>query len=78
MNQKRKPLLFSVLVFVLSIAMTLSPVLAGSNSTSLPNGTILEVSIDDPVTSTEFLIPKSISKPTIYFESAKNYDTIEQ
>lgn len=32
-------------------------VVAGSNSTTLPNGAELQVSIDDPVTSTEFKVP---------------------
>jgi hypothetical protein len=32
-------------------------VLAGSNSTTLPNGAALTVSVDDPVTSTEFEVP---------------------
>ena len=32
-------------------------VLAGSNSTTLPNGASLTVSITDPVTSTEFQVP---------------------
>jgi hypothetical protein len=63
MNQKRKTLLFPSLIFVLSIAMIFSLALAGSNSTTLPNGAELEVSIDDPVTSTEFNVPPG--QPTI-------------
>lgn len=39
------------LVLVAMLAM------AGSNSTTLPNGAALTVSIDDPVTSTEFEVP---------------------
>ncbi|NLS76861.1 MAG: VWA domain-containing protein [Chloroflexi bacterium] len=38
-------------------ALTLGTAVAGSNSTSLPNGAQLSVSIDDPLTGTEFLIP---------------------
>jgi hypothetical protein len=34
---------------------------SGENSTTLPNGAALTVSIDDPVTSTEFLIPPGSS-----------------
>jgi hypothetical protein len=37
--------------------------MAGSNSTTLPNGAALTVSIDDPVTSTEFEVPPG--QPTI-------------
>ncbi|MCI5208476.1 MAG: hypothetical protein D3910_06715 [Candidatus Electrothrix sp. ATG2] len=34
-----------------------APALAGSNSTTLPNGAELKVSIDDPLTGTEFNVP---------------------
>ena len=42
----------------MAIAMLfVTTALAGSNSTNLPNGAELAVSVDSPVTSTEFLIP---------------------
>ena len=40
-----------------SLAMVTFVVLAGSNSTTLPNGANLAVSIDDPITCTEFIVP---------------------
>jgi hypothetical protein len=46
------------IAMVVSLVLGMSTsVLAGSNSTTLPNGAELSVSIDDPVTSTEFLVP---------------------
>jgi hypothetical protein len=45
------------ILVVIGLVMSLGTALAGSNSTTLPNGANLQVSIDDPVTSTEFLIP---------------------
>ena len=41
----------------ISFTMASLIALAGSTSTTLPNGASLAVSIDDPVTSTEFIIP---------------------
>ena len=41
----------------LPLALFAFVVIAGSNSTTLPNGAALSVSIDNPVTSTEFKIP---------------------
>jgi len=46
-----------LLALLLAAALTLGTALAGSNSTNLPNGAELTVSIDDPLTGTEFLIP---------------------
>ncbi len=46
---------FVVTGFLLLVAT--SPVFAGSSSTSLPNGASLSVSLDSPLTSTEYLIP---------------------
>jgi len=55
MNRK-KSIVWTVLG--LAIAMLfVTTALAGSNSTNLPNGAELAVSVDSPVTSTEFLIP---------------------
>lgn len=45
----------------LLLVLSLGTALAGSNSTTLPNGAALEVSIDDPVTSTEFEVPPGAS-----------------
>jgi hypothetical protein len=56
MNTKRKSLLWTVLAVSMAL-MLATAALAGSNSTNLPNGAELTVSVDDPVTSTEFLIP---------------------
>jgi len=47
----------ALLVVSLPLVLLAAVVLAGSNSTSLPNGAELTVSIDDPVTSTEFKVP---------------------
>ena len=44
---------FAVFPLVLLAVLTW----AGSNSTNLPNGAALSVSIDSPVTSTEFIVP---------------------
>lgn len=46
---------------LLAIPLGLAPAaaIAGNNSTNLPNGAELAVSIDDPVTSTEFKVPAS-------------------
>lgn len=40
---------------------------AGSNSTSLPNGASLAVSIDNPVTSTEFIVPHTATSIDVAF-----------
>jgi len=45
------------LLVALVLALSLGVVLAGSNSTTLPNGADLTVSINSPVTSTEFVVP---------------------
>ncbi len=47
----------AVLAVTLPLALLAAVVLAGSSSTSLPNGAELTVSIEDPVTSTEFQVP---------------------
>lgn len=39
------------------LAFAAATVLAGSNSTNLPNGAGLSVSVDDPLTGTEFKVP---------------------
>jgi len=44
-------------VVALPLALVSMLAMAGSNSTTLPNGAALTVSIDDPVTSTEFEVP---------------------
>lgn len=57
-EKKNKWLRFGSQVGVAAVsAMLTGVVLAGSNSTSLPNGASMEVSINDPVTSTEFKVP---------------------
>jgi hypothetical protein len=45
------------IVVALPLALLSMLAMAGSNSTTLPNGAALSVSIDDPVTSTEFEVP---------------------
>lgn len=45
------------LAIALPAALVAWVALAGTTSTLLPNGAELQVSIDDPVTSTEFLVP---------------------
>jgi hypothetical protein len=45
------------LIAMVFVLLMVTAVLAESNSTFLPNGAELTVSIDDPVTSNEFLIP---------------------
>ena len=45
------------IAFALPLALVSMLAMAGSNSTTLPNGAALTVSIDDPVTSTEFEVP---------------------
>ena len=45
------------LVVALPLALLSMLAMAGSSSTTLPNGAALTVSIDDPVTSTEFEVP---------------------
>jgi hypothetical protein len=45
------------IVVALSLALLSMLAMAGSSSTTLPNGAALTVSIDDPVTSTEFEVP---------------------
>src|SRR5262245_32229416 len=51
------------LVVGLALALASMLAMAGSNRPSLPNGATLTVSIDDPVTSTEFEVPPG--QPTI-------------
>ena len=51
-----KGALVALLAGLLLLGST-SMAIAGSSSTTLPNGAQLAVSIDDPVTSTEFVIP---------------------
>ena len=48
---------------MLSVGLVSMVALAGSSSTQLPNGAELTVSIDDPLTSTEFKVPND--QPTI-------------
>ena len=45
------------IVVALPLALLSMLAMAGSSNTSLPNGAALTVSIDDPVTSTEFEVP---------------------
>ena len=42
-------------LFILPLMLSVAPVLAISNSTTLPNGADLSVSIDSPISGTEFL-----------------------
>ena len=53
---------------MLMTATLATPVLAGSSDTTLSNGAELAVSIDDPVTSTEFLIPPNEDTIDVDFE----------
>ena len=53
---RKRKILVAVSALMLMTATLATPVLAGSNDTTLPNGAALTVSIDDPVTSTEFLL----------------------
>jgi hypothetical protein len=46
-----------LLLVAVPVALLAVWVWAGSSSTNLPNGASLAVSIDDPVTSTEFIVP---------------------
>ncbi|MFN2138054.1 MAG: VWA domain-containing protein [Candidatus Promineifilaceae bacterium] len=56
MNMREKRIIWT-LISVGVLLLLATTALAGSNSTNLPNGAELAVSVDDPVTSTEFLIP---------------------
>jgi len=47
----------ALLVWIVVFTLMVGTVLAGSNSTNLPGGAALTVAIDNPTTSTEFLIP---------------------
>lgn len=53
----RKRQMLVAVTALLLVTTVLTPALAGQNQTTLPNGAALSVSIDDPVTSTEFLVP---------------------
>lgn len=55
MRKRKLPIVLSALM--LMTAMLTTPVSADINGTTLPNGAALSVSIDDPVTCTEFLLP---------------------
>ena len=57
MEAKKRFMLFTMVICALSMVMTITPARAGSNSTTLPNGAELAVSVDDPVTCTEFMVP---------------------
>jgi hypothetical protein len=56
-NRSRAARIGPAIVFALPLALLSMLAMAGSNSTSLPNGANLSVSVDDPVTSTEFEVP---------------------
>jgi len=53
---RKSKLLIALSALMLMTAMLATPVSAGSNNTTLSNGAELAVSIDDPITCTEFLI----------------------
>ena len=53
----RSRFVVTIVALTMSAFLIAVPASAGENSTTLPNGAALEVSIDDPVTSTDFLVP---------------------
>ena len=67
MKFRRYGKLWTLIAMVFALLMVTS-VLAGSNSTNLPNGAELTVSIDDPLTSNEFLIPTGDSSRDVLVE----------
>ena len=56
-KKTRKTLMRLALAGSLPLVLISIGVLAGSNSISLPNGAELQVSVDDPITCTEFQVP---------------------
>jgi hypothetical protein len=62
-KQERRARLGPSMVIAFPLALVAALATAGSSSTTLPNGAELSVSIDDPVTSTEFEVPPG--QPTI-------------
>lgn len=56
--------LVGVLV-MLAVQATAGTAFAGSSTATLPNGAELKVSVDDPVTSTEFVIPTSATTRSV-------------
>src|SRR5688572_11267848 len=60
-NPQRLQFRRTVQVAVALIALVTALVTAGSNSTPLSNGATLSVTIDSPVTSTEFEVPPGVA-----------------
>ena len=60
-------ILLTVLLVVAAL-LAAAPAGAGDAGTNLPNGAALEVSIDDPVTSTEYVVPDGSTTIDVDFE----------
>jgi hypothetical protein len=66
--RRKRPMALLVAALTACAVLTALPAIAGTSSGNLPGGTPIEVSIDNPVTSTDFLVPPGQATIDVFVE----------